>query len=337
MAAQAAKRAIGPLAAIIGLAWGKEGRTNGVILENVPKKVGVEPPDFLSDPDKALILSFIDYGYNTKRGFGGEFLVSTAMSKLEKQLSNPEKIAEMRRFNEQFSEAQQEELKNFILELGLSKGYIDKVFNDLSSIERPSASPEQMLENARKKTLPELQALINSMKNADSPEEQAIIQAAQEKARKQQNNSNSVNKKQNNTKAEPSKSFSLFDPSSWGLVFGSSVGLSSNTSSKNSSNNSRNNRQSWTNMTRQEQNQQVNKWGNVTSPEAKAGIAAAQATVTAAATSENNNNNNNNNNNKNNKNIGPSGDISGFGANFGGRRKTRRGRKQRRRSTQRKH
>jgi len=292
----------------------------------VPKKVGVEPPDFLSDSDKALILSFIDYGYNTKRGFGGEFLVSTAMSKLEKQLSNPEKIAEMRRFNEQFSKAQQEELKNFILELGLSKEYIDKVFNDLSSVELPSLSSEQMLENARKKTLPELQALINSMKNADSPEEQAIIQAAQEKAKKQQNNLNSVNKKQNNTKAEPSKSFSLFDPSSWGLLFGSSVGLSSNTSSKNSSNNSSNNRKSWTNMTQQEKNQQVKNWGNGKSETAQAEIAAAQANAKAAANSENNNNN-----------IGPSGDKSGFGANFGGRRKSRRGRKHRHRSTRRKH
>ena len=325
MAAQAAKRAIGPLAAIIGLAWGKEGRTNGVILENVPKKVGVEPPDFLSDPDKALILSFIDYGYNTKRRFGGEFLVSTAMSKLEQQLSNPEKIDEIRRFSEKFSKDQQEELKNFILELGLSKAYTDKVFNDLSSVELPSLSSEQMLENARKKTLPELQALINSMKNADSPEEQAIIQAAQEKARKQQNNLNSVNKKQNNTKAEPSKSFSLFDPSSWGLVFGSSVDVSSNTSSKNSSNNSSNNRKSWTNMTQQEQNQQVNKWGNARNETTQADIAAAQANAKAAENSENNNNNN-----------GPPGNKSGFGANIGGRRKTRRGRKQRRRSTRRK-
>jgi hypothetical protein len=327
MAAQAAKRAIGPLAAIIGLAWGKEGRANTVILKNVPKKVGVEPPDFLSDPDKAIILSFIDYGYNTKRGFGGEFLVSTAMSKLEKQLSNPEKIAEMRAFSEQFSKSQQEELKNFILELGLSEAYTDKVFNDLSSVELPSISSEQMLENARKKTLPELQVLINNMKSANSPEEQAIIKAAQEKAKKQQNNENSRAQKQNNgkAKAEPSKSFSLFDPSSWGLVFASSVGLSSNTSSKNSLNNSRNNRTSWTNMTQNEQNKQVNKWGNATSETAQAEIAAAQANAEAAANSENNNNN-----------IGPSGNKSGFGANFGGHRKTRRARKHRRRSTRRK-
>jgi hypothetical protein len=321
MAAQAVKRAIGPLAAIIGLAWGREARTNSVILENVPKKVGVEPPEFLSDPDKALILSFIDYGYNKKRGIGGEFLVSTAMSKLERQLSNPEKIAEMRAFNEQFSKAQQLELKNFILELGLSEAYTDKVFNDLSSVELPSASPEQLLENARKKTLPELQALINSMKSANSPEEQAIIQAAQEKAKKQQNNENSRAQKQNNTKAkaEPSKSFSLFDPSSWGLLFASSVGLPSN----NSSNNSRNNRKSWTNMSTNEQKQQVNNWGNATGEKAQKEIADAQANAKAAANLENNN-------------IGPSGNKSGFGANFGGRRKTRRGRKHRRRSTRRK-
>lgn len=76
-------------------------------------------------------------------------------------------------------------------------------------------------------------------------------------------------------------------------------------------------------MSTNEQKQQVNNWGNATGEKAQKEIADAQANAKAAANLENNN-------------IGPSSNKSGFGANFGGRRKTRRGRKHRRRSTHRK-
>ena len=135
-AGRAAGRLVGPLTAALGLMWGNETRSDAEIIRNVKVPDELQPPDFLDESDRALLLSYIEYG-EKQLGQIPSWLASNnykkklKMSAVQKQ-EQAVKITELQKIVGKYTLEQQIQLKEFMKQFSFSESFTGRIFDDVS-------------------------------------------------------------------------------------------------------------------------------------------------------------------------------------------------------------
>ena len=135
-AGRAAGRLVGPLTAALGLMWGNETRSDAEIIRNVKVPDELQPPDFLDESDRALLLSYIEYGEKQLKKIPSWVASNNYKKKLKRNAVQKQeqavKITELQKIVGKYTLEQQIQLKEFMKQFSFSESFTGRIFDDVS-------------------------------------------------------------------------------------------------------------------------------------------------------------------------------------------------------------